>query len=306
MNIYLDAVWTLNFIFDLMLLMLTQWLAKDQTRRARLVFGAFVASLIVPISLYFPNTFFSSILGKFLYSVIIIICSFRYLGVYRHLKLLGLFYFINFAIGGGLIGIHFFFQNPIILSEKGFLTFNSGYGDPVSWMFVLIGFPIVFLFTKKRMDKHGIDKIRYDQMYHVSIEMKQKSYTTTGYIDSGNQLVDPITKYPVVICDETFLKQWFTDQEWSLLEKAHKELDFDKIPLEWEKLIQIIPYQGVEGNSNFLIALRPDKIIVDYHQTKIVTSKVLIGIQFANLTKDQSYHCLLHPQMISLASVDSA
>jgi len=305
-NIYLDAVWTLNFILDLMLLMLTQSLARDHTRKIRLVFGAFIASLLVPFSIYFPNTFFSSILGKFLYSILIILCSFKFLGIYRFVKLLFIFYFVSFSIGGGLIGIHFLFQNPIILSANGFLTFNSGYGDPISWLFVLIGFPIVYLFTKRRMDKHGIDKIRYDQIYNVSIKINHKIFTTSGYIDSGNQLVDPITKYPVIICDENYLKQWFSDDEWNVLKEAHQELDFSKIPKKWEKLIQIVPYQGVEGYSNFLIAMRPEKVIVYYHQNKIVTNKILVGIQFGNLTKDHSYHCLLQPQILTLVSDDSA
>ncbi|WP_337970411.1 sigma-E processing peptidase SpoIIGA, partial [Virgibacillus salexigens] len=56
----------------------------------------------------------------------------------------------------------------------------------------------------------------------------------------------------------------------------------------------------------FLLTLRPDKLIVYYGGQRIETSKVLIGIQFAELTKDRSYHCLLHPQIIILATIHSA
>lgn len=305
-TIYLDAVWTLNFFLDMMLLMLTQALARDSTRKIRLIVGAFIASLLVPIAIYFPDSFFSSVAGKFLYSIIIILCAFGFLSVYRTMKLLLLFYFTTFAIGGGLIAIHFLLQNPIGVSTNGFLTFNSGYGDPISWMFVVIGFPLVWLFTKIRMDKHAGDKIRYDQLYPVTIQLKNRSYSTTGYIDSGNQLVDPLTKKPVIICDELFLKQWFTENDWMRLKAAHEELDLEKIPIEWEKSIQIVPYQGVQGGSSFLFAIRPDQLIVYYGEQKIATNKLLIGIQFATLTKDQSYHCLLQPQLIKMAAVHSA
>lgn len=305
-TIYLDAVWTLNFFLDMMLLMLTQALARDSTRKIRIIIGAFIASLLVPINIYFPDSFFSSVAGKFLYSVIIILCAFGFFSIYRMMKLLLLFYFTTFAIGGGLIAIHFLLQSPIGVSTNGILTFNSGYGDPISWIFVVIGFPSVWLFTKGRMDKHAVDKIRYDQLYPVTIQLKNKSYSTTGYIDSGNQLVDPLTKKPVIICDELFLKQWFTENDWKLLKSANKELDFEKIPKEWESSIQIVPYRGVQGGSNFLFAMRPDQLIVYYGEQKIVTSKLLIGIQFAALTKDQSYHCLLQPQIITTAAVHSA
>lgn len=305
-TIYLDAVWLLNFFLDMMLLMLTQALAKDSTSKIRIIFGAFIASLLVPLSIFYPNSFFTSVIGKLIYSIIIILSTFQFQSIYRMTKLLLLFYFTTFAIGGGLIGIHFLLQNPIGITVNGILTVNSGYGDPISWLFIVIGFPIIWIFTKSRMDKHAIEKIRYDQLCPVTIEIQNTSKSTTGYIDSGNQLVDPMTKKPVIICDEYFLKQWFTVDEWKALKSAHDELDFDKLPRDWEKSVHIIPFQGVEGNRTFMMAIKPDNLVIYYDEQKIVTRKVLIGIQFAELTKDQSYHCLLHPQIVKLATVNSA
>src|SRR5690625_6899171 len=78
-TIYLDAVWALNFVFDMMLLMLTQILAReDHTRKLRIMFGAFIASLLVPISLYFPNVFLTTVYGKVIYSLFIILCTFKF------------------------------------------------------------------------------------------------------------------------------------------------------------------------------------------------------------------------------------
>lgn len=288
--------------------MLTQILAKDDTGRIRLMFGAFIASILVPISLYFPLSFFTTIYGKLLYSLLIILCTFRFVNIYRMIKRLLLFYFVTFTIGGGLIALHFLLQSPLEISTNGLFTFNSGYGDPISWIFVMIGFPIIWLFTKRNMDKHAIEKVRYDELYPVTIQINKLSYSTTGYMDSGNQLVDPITKKPVVICDETFLKQWFSEDDWKTLREAHETLDFGRIPLKWEDRIQIIPYQGVEGKSRFLLAIRPDQLTIFENNEQIFTERVLIGIQFATLTKDQTYHCLLHPQIIKFGKrqVDNA
>ncbi len=306
MTIYLDAVWALNFLLDLMLLMLTQALARDDTKKRRLIVGAFIASLLVPISIYFPESFATSVLGKIMISGIIIMATFGYRNKYRWLKLFGLFYFVSFSIGGGLIGIHFLLKRPFSMSTNGLLTYNSGFGDPVSWLFVAIGFPLVWMFTKSRMDKHVKEKIRYDQLIPVTIKMRGRSYSTTGFIDSGNQLTDPITKKPVILCDEIALKQWFTDQEWEQLEQCYHTFQMDKLPSEWEKYLQVVPYQGVEGSSMFLFTLRPEQLIIYYGEKRITTTKVLIGIQFGHLTKDASYHCLLHPQMIRTATIHSA
>ncbi|MFC4557023.1 sigma-E processing peptidase SpoIIGA [Virgibacillus kekensis] len=306
MTIYLDAVWLLNFFLDMMLLMLTQALAKDSTHKIRIIFGAFVASLLVPLTIFYPGSFLSGMTGKLIYSVLIIVSAFGWQSVHRVLKLLFLFYFITFAIGGGLIAVHFLSQSSVGVASGSILTYNGGYGDPISWLFVIVGFPLSWWFTKKRMDKHATEKIRYDQLSEVSIQIAGVSKSTTGYIDSGNQLVDPLTKKPVIICDEYFLSQWFTREEWKMLENAHENLDFEKLPEKWEKRIHIIPFQGVEGKRTFMLALKPDNLEIYYGDEKIVTRKTLIGIQFAELTKDQSYHCLLHPQIIKMATVNSA
>ncbi|TFJ94566.1 sigma-E processing peptidase SpoIIGA [Lentibacillus salicampi] len=306
MTIYLDAVWLLNFLLDMMLLMLTQALAKDSTRKRRVIFGAFIASLLVPITIYYPDSFANSMPGKLIYSVIIILCSFNIYSIYRMIKLWLLFYFTTFSIGGGLIAVHFLFQNPADVSANGILTFNSGYGAPVSWLFVVIGFPLSWYFTKRRMDRHATEKIRYDQLCAVTIQIQRINHSTSAYIDSGNQLTDPLTKKPVIICDEYFLKQWFTEADWAMLKTAHDTLNFEMLPEGWEKRIHIVPFQGVEGSRNFMLAIKPDNITIDYDDNEIMTHKVLIGIQFAELTKDGSYHCLLHPQIIKLASSVSA
>ena len=302
MTLYMDAVWLLNFFIDFMLLMLTKAVIRDQTKNTRLLFGAFVASLLVPISIYFPDSFFTSLIGKFLYSILIVLTAFRFHSVYQMGKLFVLFYFISFAVGGGLIGLHYLTQSTFQLSTNGILTFNGGYGDPVSWLFVIIGFPIISYFTKSRMDKHAVEKIRYDQIYLVKLQLKKETYETTGYIDSGNHLTDPITKKPVVICDEVFLSQWFTKDEWILLKKCYEQLDLEHLPKRWKNNIHIVPYQGVDGNSKFLFTLKPNNITIQYNEKTITTKHVLIGIQFARLTKDAKYHCLLQPQIFKLVA----
>lgn len=306
MTIYLDAVWTLNVLLDFMLLMLTGAIIKIRIHKRRLLFGAFIASLIVPVTFYFPDFFLTSLYGKVGFSIIIILSTFGWNSLARVLKLLVTFYFVSFAIGGGLIATHYMLQSSVDISSTAILTVNQGYGDPISWIFILIGFPASWLFTKWRLDKHAIDKIRYDQLYEVKIKMNGQNFETKGYIDSGNQLVCPLTKKPVVICDERFLKQWFTSEEWIQLKTVHNDLDFDHIPKKWEKLLNIVPYQGVEGTSSFLLALQPEELSVNYGETDIRVNNVLIGIQFGHLTEDSLYHCLLHPQIIKLTAVDSA
>lgn len=306
MTIYLDAVWALNFLVDLMLLMLVKMLARDAVGKRRLLIGAFVASAIVPISLFYPESFFNHFLGKLFYSFFIVFSTFGFKGFIRFVKLAGLFYFVSFATGGGLTAIYFMLDKPISITLNGVVTFSKGYGDPVSWLFVLIGFPIIWIFTKKRMDEHAGDKVKYDQMYKIVLTIHHKSYESIGYIDSGNQLTDPLTKRPVVICDQPFLQHWFEEEEWEQIKKASEHLDLERLPKRWEDKLQIIPYQGVDGKHAFMLAIRSEELTVFYHNEILYATNVLIGIQFGTLVKDEQYHCLLHPQVIKQSIIQSA
>jgi len=298
MTIYIDAVMALNFLIDMMLLMLTNYLAKAKATRLRIFLGSLFASFIVPIQLYFPQSFLTTTFGKIFYSIVIIIIAFRWITFFNYLKLLMIFYFVTFAIGGGLIASYYMFEHPLtsILNDY---AIRSNYGDPLSWLFVLIGFPIVAFYVKKQMDRQRIEQFFSEQLYTVNIHINKRSFQTNAYVDTGNQLIDPLTKHPVIICDAMFLQQWFTTHEWMALKEAHRKQDFSFIPENWVNKIRLVPYYGVSGKRELLMALKPEQLIIFVNDEKLVIKHVLVGIQFGTLSVDESYHCLLHPQIFS-------
>lgn len=301
MTIYLDAVWMLNILFDMTLLMLTNYLAKANTSRLRIIGGSLFASLIVPIYFYAPYSFFTTTIGKLLYSIIIILITFRFITVFHFLKLFMLFYFVTFMIGGGLIASYYFFEHPLTTILNDF-AIHSRYGDPLSWLFIVISFPIFSIFLKKQMDRHRLHQLKHDNIYSVMIEMNDQAFETKGYLDTGNQLIDPLTKQPVIICDAIFLQQWFTKQDWDLLRKANKHKDFKLLPAKWANKARLIPFYGVSGKRDLLMALKPERVIIYANDEKLMNNQILIGIQFRSLTADQTYHCLLHPQLFAKAT----
>ncbi|WP_138414995.1 sigma-E processing peptidase SpoIIGA [Aquibacillus sediminis] len=306
MTIYLDAVWLLNFFLDWMILLLVQSITRNNAQKWRVLLGAMVASLLVPIALFAPESFVITTFGKALYSLVIVLAAFGFINFRQFVHHLLSFYFVSFALGGGLIAIHFFLGNQLSVNNGGILTFQTGYGDQLSWLFVLFGFPFIWWFTKSRMDKQALETFRYDQLYQVTIRIKGKSFSTMGYMDSGNQLVDPISRKPVIICDQTFMSNWFTREEWNQLQHAQEHLSFESLPDSIGDAIQIVPYQGVDGNRTFMIVLKPDELLVNDENNQLTIKKVLVGLQFGDLAPDGSYHCLLHPTIYKQSVATSA
>ncbi|KGX88531.1 sigma-E processing peptidase SpoIIGA [Pontibacillus litoralis] len=306
MTIYLDAIWLLNFFLDWMILMLTHSFAKSQSGRSRLLIGAIVASLLVPIQLFYPHSFWTTPLGKGLYSIFIVFTAFGWCNIRLFFRQWLMFYFVSFAIGGGLFGIYFMLNKQVDVSTGMVVTHQTGFGDGVSWLFVTIGFPIVWYFTKRRLDKLVVQKMKYDEMVTVTISINDKAYDATAFIDSGNQLTDPITNQPVVICSESYMKQWFSEKEWLAFQEAQEALNFDHLPDRWYDKCSIVPFQGVGGTSSFLLVIKPDWIHIHLSNQMLTVNRVLIGLQFGTLSPDDSYQCLMHPHLLKEYVVHSA
>ncbi|WP_443128795.1 sigma-E processing peptidase SpoIIGA [Gracilibacillus sp. D59] len=291
MVVYVEVIWLLNFMLDWMILLLTQSITKHITKWYRLVIASLFGSLIVPLSFIFPTFPMDSWFLKILHSFLIIWIAFGFQNVAIYLKLLCSFYFMTFSIGGGLFAIHFLFSTENYMLTRGLAT------DQIHGLFVLIGFPIILFFTKYRMDKHKMQQFQQEFYYSVTIKWRGKQVETTGYLDSGNHLVDPFTQTPVIIVDETILEHWLAKEEIMDLQSSAQSLMEGEIDSFSSATFRILPFQGVSGQHDFMIAFKPDLLEIHMKNVQLTNKKVLIGIQFGNLVADNSYHCLLHPKL---------
>lgn len=42
------------------------------------------------------------------------------------------------------MGVHYFLASEVNVLHGAVVTFRGGYGDPVSWLFVVLGFPVSY------------------------------------------------------------------------------------------------------------------------------------------------------------------
>ncbi len=93
-----------------------------------------------------------------------------------------------------MIGVHSLLQTESIVQQGVMVTSQTGFGDPISWMFVVIGFPAIWIFSKKRIEDIETKSIQYDELVMVQAEFSGQTIRAKGLVDSGNQLYDPLTK----------------------------------------------------------------------------------------------------------------
>ena len=211
--------------------------------------GAFIGSTIV----IFAFTPFASMMThpimKLLYSLLIVYTAFGFT-TFRNYAQTVLLLLCNLYGWRRINGHSFLLQtnemvNGLVQSQ------SISYGDPISWLFVIFGFPIIYYFSKKRIESVEVTKIHYDQIVKLKIQLAEEELELAGLIDSGNQLYDPLTKTPVMIMHisslEHCLPAWLTEQIYS-------KTQIPQIPENdsgWATKLRLIPFRAVGVENQF-------------------------------------------------------
>ncbi|MDP4085402.1 MAG: sigma-E processing peptidase SpoIIGA [Bacillota bacterium] len=307
MTVYLDVIWVLNLLFDSLLLYLTAIILKRSIRIWRLLAGGFIGSIIVLLAFTPLNTFSGHPLVKLLFSVMMTLTVFGYKRWRFFTKALFTLYFSTFLIGGTLIGVHYFIQYNNQLTTSVLLSNAKGFGDPISWIFVLIGFPIAWHFSKTKIETMEMTKIQFDQIVNVVFTIFNKTFTVKGLVDSGNQLYDPISKMPVMfvsIKDQFDLmpeeiKKMATNSELLIMGE-------EIIPVEWQNRLRVVPFKVVGQEHQLIVAIKPDTILIRKDMDVYQCEKGLVSFTLQQLSTDNSFQCIVHPKMLtSMKQTDS-
>jgi stage II sporulation protein GA (sporulation sigma-E factor processing peptidase) len=305
LTVYLDAIWLLNLCIDASLLLLTAIILKRKFSKIRLLCSALIGSSIVLFILTPYFAIMSHPIVKLLFSIVMVLTMFGFKRFHYFFQALLTFYFSTFLLGGGMLGAHYFLSTDLVIFEGMVATKSTGFGSPISWTFVLVGFPVLWYFSKTRIEDMEVKQIQFEQLAEVSITIEEKTISLTGLIDSGNQLSDPITKSPVMIVDVNKVKGFLPRE---IIEKSEGLESFSTIDSShhWESRLRIVPYRGVGQQNEFLVAIKPDLVRIVQKEEVIYVKKVLIGISHSTLSSDDEFDCIIHPKMLLQSTIQSA
>ena len=211
-----------------------------------------------------------------------------------------MFYFVTFFTGGILIGTHYFISFDPSRESSVLLASIRGFGDPISWVFVMLALPLAWYFSKGRVDSIEHVKLQYDQLLEVSIKIEEFHCTVNGLVDSGNQLQDPISKSPVMILSIAEIEGGIPDEMKALCHDVDEIFSGEKqIDARWTDRMRIIPAQSVGRKSQLLAAIKPDSIVMKDHEAEWAIPNGLIAFREEPLSADGNFQAIIHPKMAS-------
>jgi stage II sporulation protein GA (sporulation sigma-E factor processing peptidase) len=302
-RVYADLVFLLNGCIDFLLLWLTSAIRKQRTTRFRLALAATVGGLYATLHLWSYFSFIYSLPVKLLISMLMIWICFGFVHPYAYLRSLGVFYLVCFVTGGAMVALHYVLTgNHEVGGGVLFTQTEKGWGSPVSWLFLLVGFPLVWLYARISFGSLQERQEIHQFLVPVRIEIDGQKMECTGLVDTGNQLRDPISRAPVMMVELEQIKGLIPEPMIEMVSSEDWEQKWSLLPPEWMVKIRVIPYRAAGTEGKLLIAFKPDKVEIWKENEWNILGNVLIGIDVGRISSDGTYQAIIHPSCLSVAS----
>ncbi|SDW05171.1 stage II sporulation protein GA (sporulation sigma-E factor processing peptidase) [Marininema mesophilum] len=301
MVVYADVVFLLNLCIDFLLLWLMTAIRRQHPSLLRILCAAILGAGYAVFQLWQPLTFSYTFYGKLLFSMLMVWVAIGYHSLVAYLRSLGIFYLISFVTGGGMFALHYFLGSGVHAGGGSLFSLSSGWGSPISWVFVLVAFPIVWLYTRFSFRSLADRQVVNDHLAKVRVQWGDVKLELMGLIDTGNQLRDPISRTPVILVE---VEEWGRVLPVGLVDAVRKG-NWDglgkEMPGEWMTRVRLVPFRGAASDGDILVALKPDKLEVYQQGEWHEAGKVLVGLDTGRLSSDGTYQAILHPSCVSVA-----
>jgi len=215
------------------------------------------------------------------------------------LKITGFFYLISFMVGGGAFALFYFFDLKETINNS-FLFINH---ISIPWWILLVSSILLFLFFKYLwpLIYHILEKANL--IVPLKIEFGDKTLETNALIDTGNELHDPISDYPVVIIEFNEIKSLFNPTIQKLLSESDEE-NLSSVAeyisnTVWAARLRLIPFESIGRKKGLMLGFKPDSITFSFNNKVINVKNAVLAIYHRNLSPDGSYRALLNSEMLN-------
>lgn len=236
---YIDEFIVLNFIIDYLLLDTLKNLLKININKKRIILASLVGELSI-IFLFINVNNYTLIIIKLILCLIMIIVCFGYNDIKTLVKNTIYYYLISFFLGGSLF----------YLREDGLIEYK----------YCLFLIPIIINIYK--YFEYDLKKL-LNTRYKVTIYLNSGEILyLNGYMDSGNELIEPYTHKKVIIINKEVNEEYY-----------------------------LVPYSTINNNS-LIKCFNPKKVYIDGIGERKDISVGVINKKF------NGYNCLLNYKLM--------
>jgi len=282
LTIYVDQMFLENFIMNYIILYAASKFSGVKSKWYRLGISAGIGAVYVIASYIFGFYNEQVFLFKVILAVVMVIVGFDIRNLREFLKAMAFFLGITFLIGGASFGLAFLF-NFSMISEGGVL-----YVEEFPVLMIILGTTVsiiiikwIVVFLKSRLN---LEELLYD----VEIKLFDKKILIKAFLDSGHNVKETITGYPVIIVEKSVLEKLVPSE---IIEKIrNNDFEFDE---KWKKRVRIIPIYTISKDSEVVIGFLVDECVIYMPEGNKYINKLIVASCDKKLSKDSKYDALI-------------
>lgn len=295
MTIYIDVVLLENLIMNYIILFTTGLVIKIKTKHIRLILASLLGAIYSVVAYAGILKAYSSMILKFILSIIIVFIAYNPQSVKQLCKTLLLFYLTSFVFGGAAFALIYIIRPQDIIMKNG--LFLGTYPLKTVMLGAIIAFCVIitaFSIVKSKISKKTL-------FCEIEIKINEKLVKTKAMIDTGNMLKEPITNTPVVVVESTLLYECIPKEILYNLENIIGG-DLEKVPNnikeQYISRLKLIPFSSLGKQNGMLLGIKAEYIKIKTEEQETKKTNVIIGIYDKSLTKRGEYQALIGIELI--------
>lgn len=267
MTVYADVLVAVNYLLNLLILVVAGKITGTVISRRRVCLAALVGalgSLVIFLPFY---GFALQTAGKLLLAAGMTAAAFGFRPVKRLARNLLSVFTVSFLFAGAMAALEFFVSPAGVLFYNGVVYFNLSALQLVGWSVAAF---LILTLTSRVFASRPASKT----LYRLTIRTNGKTISLNGLSDTGNALREPFSGAPVIVCSRSLAEKMMADQP--------------------QERVRLIPCSTVAGNG-VLTGFRPDEVEIAGDGKIVKTSDVYIAAGSWEI--DGEYQAVLHPQL---------
>ena len=282
----------ISFLMNYILLWATGRILKKNQSRWRLLLAAFLGGIYYFALCYRLEV---GLVGKYevLFFIgvglIMLIVAYSIRSSHDFFRLVGLFGLLLVLTSG----VTYFLLNPPFFA--GPVMYNP-------WQVVFVN--ILSLLVVTELGWGLVHRILLEKECLFSLRLSINGITRelSALLDTGNTLVDPLTKQPVLVVEAELLKEILPDELFALSKLLAQGEFPDNNALEfgpdWAARIRLISYSSVGKKRGFMLGFRPDEVCLLKNEPKKLPPLIIGLHHLASFSKAGNYHALLPSSLL--------
>lgn len=260
MVVYIDLLIIENLIINCFLLEVTAKTLKVDLKLVPMIAAGILGSLYVLVLFYPKANFANTMAVKLIIAFLMIKIAFKSIDKLFLIKASIVFIMFSMLLAGLCIFIQF--SEGVDISGNIILNFTiKKLFISLMIFFIFINRIVIFIKDRKEISQ---------LIYKIDIVVNDKTKSVKGFLDTGNELCEPVTNTPVILVNEDIYKSFYSK--------------------EYEKYY--VPYRIFNGEKGTLEAFKADYINL-YHENKVIRVNAVIALSTGKLSLTGDYEALI-------------